>query len=305
MQAQDYTSEAEPLQIQASLINSDLFKALGAKALIGRTIQDDDDKVGAAPVVVLSYGFWQKTFAGDSAILGKSIQLSGIAYTVVGVMPAEFLMPTEVPDIWGSVRVVNPVAAQFRGVHFLRTYIRLKPGVSVSQAMAEMDGIDQWLSQQYPEDNKNRHTVLLSLHERVVSNTRSALWILLGAVALVLLIACANFANLLLARAAARRQEIIIRSALGAGRWRLIRQMLTESTVLSILGGAGGLVLAMWGVDLLVALKPPNLPRLASIGIDGWVLAFTVGVSILTGVLFGLLPALSATRLEAGEALKE
>jgi len=305
MQAQDYTSEAEPLQIQASLINSDLFKALGAKALIGRTIQDDDDKVGAAPVVVLSYGFWQKTFAGDSAILGKSIQLSGKAYTVVGVMPAEFLMPTEVPDIWGSVRVVNPVAAQFRGVHFLRTCIRLKPGVSVSQAMAEMDGIDQWLSQQYPEDNKNRHTVLLSLHERVVSNTRSALWILLGAVALVLLIACANFANLLLARAAARRQEIIIRSALGAGRWRLIRQMLTESTLLSLLGGVGGLILANWGVDLLIALKPANLPRLSTIGIDGYVLAFTLGLSVLTGLVFGLLPAVSASRLDVNESLKE
>ena len=305
MQPQDYIGDGEPLQLQASLINADLFKALGAQAAIGRTISDEDDRFGADPVVVLAHGFWQRTFGGDPNILGRSIQLSGKAYTVVGVMPADFIMPTETPDVWGSVRVVNPIAAQFRGVHFLRTYIRLKPGVTLSQAAAEMEGIDQWLAQQYPEENKGRRTILLSLHERIVANSRSALLILLGAVALVLLIACANFANLLLARAAGRRQEIVIRAALGAGRWRLIRQMLTESTLLSVLGGAGGLLLAKWGVDLLTALKPANLPRLSSIGIDGWVLAFTLGVSILTGIVFGLLPAMSASKLDVNDALKE
>ncbi len=305
MQPQDYTGDGEPLQVQASLINADLFKALGAKAAIGRTISDEEDRFGADPAVVLAHGFWQRTFGGDANIIGKTIQLSGKTYTVIGVMPADFIMPTEVPDVWASVRVVNPIAAQFRGVHFLRTYIRLKPGVSLSQALGEMEGIDQWLSQQYPEENKGRRTVLLSLHERVVANTRSALLILLGAVGLVLLIACANFANLLLARAAGRRREIVIRAALGAGRWRLIRQMLTESTLLSVLGGAGGLLLATWGVDLLTALKPANLPRLSSIGIDVWVLAFTLGVSILTGIVFGLVPALSASKLDVNEALKE
>jgi putative ABC transport system permease protein len=305
MQAQDYTGEGEPLQVQAALINADLFKALGAKAVIGRTISDEEDRFGADPVVLLAHGFWQRNFGGDANIVGKTIQLSGKTYTVIGVMPADFIMPTETPDVWASVRVVNPIAAQFRGVHFLRTYIRLKPGVSLSQALSEMEGIDQWLARQYPEENKGRRTVLLSLHERVVANTRSALLILLGAVGLVLLIACANFANLLLARAAGRRQEIVIRAALGAGRWRLIRQMLTESTMLAVLGGAGGLLLAKWGVDLLTALKPANLPRLSSIGIDGWVLAFTLGVSILTGIVFGLVPALSASKLDVNEALKE
>ncbi|HZM87702.1 MAG TPA: ABC transporter permease [Blastocatellia bacterium] len=305
MQPQDYIGDIEPLQVQASLINADLFKALGAKAAIGRTISDEDDRFGADPVVVLAHGFWQRTFGGDPNIIGRSIQLSGKAYTVVGVMPVDFIMPTETPDVWASVRVVNPIAAQFRGVHFLRTYIRLKPGVSLSQAIGEMEGIDQWLAEQYPEDNKGRHTILLSLHDRIVANTRSALLILLGAVGLVLLIACANFANLLLARAAGRRQEVVIRAALGAGRWRLIRQMLTESTLLAVLGGAGGLLLAKWGVDLLTALQPANLPRLSSIGIDGWVLGFTLGVSLLTGLVFGLIPALSASKLDVNEALKE
>lgn len=305
MQSLDYTGEAEPLQVQASLCNADLFKALGAQAAIGRVISDEEDRYGGAPVVVLSHGFWQRHFGGDTNVIGKSVQISGNSYTVIGVMPADFVMPTEVPDLWASVRVVNPVAARFRGVHFLRNYLRLAPGVTLAQAQSEMDRIDAWLAENYPEENKNRHTVLLSLHDRVVANSRSALLILFGAVGLVLLIACANFANLLLARAAARRQELVIRAALGAGRGRLIRQMLTESTVLSMVGGAGGLVLAMWGVDVLTALKPANLPRLSSIGIDGWVLAFTLAVSILTGVVFGLVPAINATRLEAGEALKE
>ena len=305
MQAQDYTGEGEPLQVQAALCNADLFKALGVKPAVGRTISDEEDRFGADPVVVLAHSFWQRTFGGDGNIIGRTMQLSGKTYTVIGVMPADFVMPTEEPDLWASVRVVNPIAAQFRGVHFLRTYLRLKPGVSLNQALGEMEGIDQWLAQQYPEDNKGRHTVLLSLYDRVVANTRPSLLILFGAVGLVLLIACANFANLLLARAAGRRQEIVIRSALGASRGRLIRQMLTESTLLAVLGGAAGLLLAKWGIDLLTALKPTNLPHLSSVGIDEWVLAFTLGVSILTGVLFGLVPALGASRLDVNEELKE
>src|SRR4030095_250949 len=145
-----------------------------AKAQIGRVISDEEDRFGGEPVVVLAHSFWQRTFGGDPNIVGRTIQLSGKGYTVIGVMPAEFIMPTEVPDVWASVRVVNPIAAQFRGVHFLRTYIRLKPGVTLSQAASEMEGIDQWLAEQYPEDNKGRRTILLSLHDRIVANTRSA-----------------------------------------------------------------------------------------------------------------------------------
>ena len=304
-QALDYTGEGEPLQVQAALINADWFKALGARAALGRTISDEEDRFGGDPVVVLSHGFWQRQFGGDPSILGKPIQLSGHSYVAIGVMPAGFVMPSETPDLWAAARVVNPIALNFRGVHFLRTYLKLKPGVSLSQAQAEMESTDRWLAEKEPAENKGRHTVLLSIQERLVGNSRPALLILFGAVALVLLVACANFANLLLTRAAARHQEIVIRAALGAGRARLVRQMLTESTLLSVLGGAGGLLLAVWGIDLLTAFRPANLPLVSSIRIDGWVLAFTVVVSILTGVIFGLLPALNASKLDVNEALKE
>jgi putative ABC transport system permease protein len=305
MQGQDFTGEAEPLQVQAALVNADLFKALGAKAAIGRTISEEEDRIGGEPVVVLSHAFWQRHFGGEPDVIGKTMPLSGNNYTIIGVMPQDFTMPRESADIWASVRVANPIAAQVRGVHFLRTYFRLRPGVSIAQAHSEMEAIDRWLEQQYPEENKNRRTTLIPLHERIVGSTRPALLILFGAVALVLLIACANFANLLLARAAARHQEIVIRAALGAGRRRLVRQMVTESVLLSVLGGAVGLVLATWGIDLLIALEPANLPRLSAIGIDLWVLAFTFGISVLTGILFGLAPAMSASHLNVNEALKE
>jgi putative ABC transport system permease protein len=305
MQALDYSGESEPVQVQAALCNYDLFKALGARPALGRTISESEDRFGGDPVVVLSHAFWQRHFGGDQNLLGNAITLSGNSYTIIGIMPADFTMPREDPDIWASVRVANPIAAQFRGVHFLRTYFRLKQGVSLPQAQAEMEGIDQSLEQQYPEENKDRHRSIASLHERVVGNTRPVLLALFGAVGLVFLIACANFANLLLARAASRQQEIVIRAALGAGRGRLIRQMLTESVLLAVLGGACGLVLAMWGIDLLVSLKPANLPRLSAIAIDLRVLAFTLGISVLTGIIFGLVPALSASKLNLNEALKE
>lgn len=305
LQSLDFTGEAEPVQVQAALCNEDLFDALGVKAAIGRTISADEARFGGERVAVLSHAFWRRRFAGDSGVIGKTIPLSGNSYTVIGVMPPDFTLPQQAPDLWASVRVVNPLAAKFRGVHFLRTFLKLKQGTTIDQARAEMESIDRWLSEKEPAENKDRRTIFIPLHERVVGSTRTALFVLLGAVALVLLIACANFANLLLARAASREQEFVVRAALGAGRGRLVRQMLTESVLLSMIGGAVGLLLAKWGIDLLIALKPANLPRLAEIGIDMRVLAFTLSVSVATGLVFGLLPSLSATRLNLIEALKE
>jgi len=305
MQAQDYTGAAEPLQVQVAMVNSDLFGALGVQPMMGRTISDEQDRYGGERVVVLTHGFWQSHFAADPAIVGRAIPLSGNSYTIIGVMPPEFSMPRETPDILASLRVVNPIAARERGVHFLRTYLRLKPGITLEQAQGDLQPIDQWLAEQYPEHNRDRHTTLVSLHERVVGNTRPALLILFGSVGLVLLIACANFANLLLANAASRQQELMIRQAVGASRVRLIRQFLTESVLISLLGGAAGSILAMWGIGLLVSLKPANLPRLSSVAMDASVFAFATAVSLLTGIVFGLMPALSAARVDLNEALKE
>ena len=305
VQALDYTGEAEPIQVQAGLCNADLFDLLGARPLLGRVISPAEDARGGERVVVLSYAFWQRHFGGEASVLGKSMPLSGNSYTVIGVLPADFHMPREQADLWASVRVANPVAAQFRGVHFLRTYLRLKAGATINDAQAEMAAIDQRLAEAYPEENKDRHRVLIPLHEYLVGDIRLPLLILFGAVGFVLLIACTNFANLLLARAASRQREMVIRAALGARRWRLIRQMVVESVLLAVMGGAFGTVLAMWGVDLLVALRPANLPRLAAIGIDGRVLIFTLSLSLLTGIVFGLMPAWSAAKANVSEALKE
>ncbi|HEX8161817.1 MAG TPA: ABC transporter permease [Pyrinomonadaceae bacterium] len=305
MRPLDYTGEAEPLQVHASLVNADFFRALGVPAEIGRAITPAEDSYGGERVVVLSHDFWQRHFGGDPRVVGRAIPLSGNSYTVVGVMPPQLSALGADLDLWAALRVVDPLAAKFRGVHFLRTYLRLKPGVTIGQAQAELDAIDRQLEQQYPEENKGRRRRLVSLHEYVVGDTRPALLVLFGAVGLVLLIAAANFSNLLLARATARRSELAVRAALGAGRARLARQLVTESVLLATLGGVGGLILASWGVDLLTALKPESLPLAGSVRIDVWVLAFAFGVALLTGVLFGLIPALGASRFDVNAALKE
>jgi len=300
-----YTAGAEPLQIQVGQVSGGYFETLGVNPARGRYITADDDKNGGPFVVVLSHALWQRQFAGDQNIVGKTIPLSGNSYTVIGVMPAGFKSPRENSEAWTPVHVSNPVAANFRGVHFLRTYGRLAPGVTLPQASAEMRLIDEQLAKQYPADNKNRSTTLIGLQERIVGDSRNALLILFAAVALVLLIACANFANLLLARGAERGREIVIRTALGAGRWRIVRQLLTESILIAILGGALGVLFAWWGTNLLISLKPQNLPRLDEIGVDLRVFGFTLGVSLLTGVIFGLLPAWSASRAAVSAGLKE
>ncbi len=305
MQPLAYTGGSEPIQFQVGQVTGGFFETLGVRPERGRFITKEDDKNGAPFVVMLSHSLWAKQFNGDEQIIGKAIPLSGDMYTVIGVMPATFVTPRDSTEAWTPVHVSNPVAANFRGVHFLKTYGRLAPGVTIEQARAEMQIVDQNLAAQYPAENKNRNTVLFALHERIVGETRRSLIILFAAVGFVLLIACANFANLLLARAAERQREFVIRGALGAGRWRLMRQLLIESLLLSLAGGAAAVVLAFWGTSLLVSFKPENLPRLTEIGVDGSVLAFTLGISILTGLIFGLVPAWAASRGRVGDALKE
>ncbi len=305
MQPLAYTGGNEPVQFQIGQVTGGFFETLGVRPERGRFITSEDDKNGAPYVVVLSHDLWVKQFNRDEQILGKTIPLSGDVYTIIGVMPANFVTPRIETEAWTPVHVSNPVAANFRGVHFLRTYGRLAPGVTIEQARAEMQVVDQNLAAQYPAENKNRSTVLFPLLERIVGETRRSLYILFAAVSFVLLIACANFANLLLARAAERQREFVIRGALGAGRWRLMRQLLTESLLLSLAGGAAAVLLAFWGTNLLVSFKPDNLPRLSEINVDGRVLGFTLGVSILTGLIFGLVPAWAASRGRAGDALKE
>jgi putative ABC transport system permease protein len=300
----DYTGGQEPVQIITGQVTSGYFKTLGVEPLLGRAISTEDRQGGEA-VLVLSHELWQGLFGGDPAIIGKELPLSGKLYTVIGVMPKGFVSPRETVEAFAPVNVANPLAAAYRGVHFLRTYGKLSPGVSLQQAQSEMQAIDQQFAAEYPEENKTRQTLLLPLQERMVGNLRTPLLIIFGAVGLVLLIACANFANLLLARAAEREREMVIRSALGANRLRIIRQLLTESVMLAICGGGLGLVLAMWGIDLLVALKPQELPRLNEIRIDPTTLLFTLGVSIATGLVFGLMPAWSISRSNVNDALKE
>lgn len=303
--ALDYTGGGEPVQAMSGLVTADFFGLLGARAQLGRLIAPEENRFGAERLVVLGHRFWQSQFGGDPGVVGRAIDLSGESYTIVGVMSESFRPPRETPDLFVSLPVGYPVAARERGVHFLRTYARLKSGVTIAQAQAEMAVIDGQLAEAHPALNRMRQTVLFPLQDRLVSASRDALWILFGAVGCVLLVACANFANLLLARAASREQELTIRAALGAGRARIMRQLLTESVTIALLGGAAGLVLALWGLDLLVALKPQNLPRLDEISIDGRVLAFTFAVAIATGLIFGLIPAWQSTRMDVTGDLKE
>ena len=305
IEAMDYTGGPEPLQVRAAYVNAGLLETLGVPPMLGRIIAPDEDVKGGPRNVVVSYHFWLDFLGGDPHALGKTVPLNGSNYTLIGVMPAGFALPSEHADVFASLWVAYPEAAPYRGVHFMHTYWRLKPGVTLSQAQADMSVIDLRLAEQYPDNERDRQTLLVPLHQWLTGDVRPALLVLFGAVGLVLLIACANFAGLLMARAVARRQEFVIRAALGAGKSRLIRQVLVESAILAIIGGATGLLLAKWGTSFLVSLKPVELERFNGIQMDANVFLFVFGVSALTGALFGLMPALSCARADVAESLKE
>ena len=301
----DYIGGPEPVQVRGAYVNAGFLETLGVAPMLGRIISAEEDVKGGPRVVDVSYSFWQSFLASDPQVLGKTVTVSGYDYTVIGVMPPDFVLPRERADIFMSLWVAYPSAAAERDVHFMHSYWRLKPGATLAQARAEMSAVDRRLSEQYPETERDRQRIFLPLRELITGDVRPALLILFGAVGFVLLIACANFAGLLVARAVARRQELVIRTALGAGRIRLIRQALTESAVLALLGGFAGLLLARWGTAVLLSLKPPALARFTHIPIDAHVLAFALGVSLLTGIVFGAAPAWSVARADVAESIKE
>ncbi len=302
---------AQPQRIEIIRTSSSLLPLLGARPLFGRVLLPEDDKPGKQPVAVLTHELWQRLFSADPQIVGRAINLNGNQFTVVGILQPEFLLNHEVmPTVAGIEKAelllslaLPTNGQQDRGSENFNIMARLKPGVSPRQAQADIDLI----AARIREVDKRDRTFTISvvpLQEQVVGNVKRALLVLLGSVALVLLIACANVANLLLSRATGRQKEIAIRTALGAGGSRLVRQLLTESVLLGVLGGIAGIAIAMWSLYVVRTIKPGNIPRLEAITLDGGVLAFTFGISILTGVLFGLAPALRAASVDLNSALK-
>jgi len=299
------TGRDAPEPLVVATVSHDMFALLGTAPVLGRSFLPEEDQPNAPNVVVLSHELWQSRFNSDQAIVGKSISLNQDAYSVIGVMPAGFRFPI-IPNaqLWRTLQPgLNPSCK--RGCLVLRAIGRLKPEASVEKAQADVSTIAARLATQYPDSNSKVGATLVPLHEQLVGNIKRPLLLLLGAVGFVLLIACANVANLLLARGATREREMALRSALGASRGRVIRQLLTESAVLASAGAAAGLVLAFWLLRLLLSLSPPGTPGLEKIGIDIYVLGFTILAAALTGVLFGLVPALQLSKADLNHSLKD
>jgi putative ABC transport system permease protein len=299
----NFTASDQPEAIQGAGVSPDFFSALRSQPLLGRTFLPEEDQPGRGHVVILSHAIWKSHFAGNRNVIGQNIIFDNETYTVVGVMGPNFRFP-DWAKVWTPMAWTD-AQRQVRGEHHFLVIARLKSGVPLLQAQAEMNTISSRLEQQYPADDKGWGAILVTLREQIVGDVRPALLVLLGAVAFVLLIACANVANLTLAKTFARRKEIAIRAALGASRGRILQQVLAESVLLALAGGAMGLLFARAGTSLITNFLAGSLPRSAEIGLDGWVLIFTLGVSLLTGIAAGLVPALRLTKSDVNEALKQ
>ncbi len=297
------TGDGEPEHVTGFWVSASFFDLLGVRPILGRAFQESEDKPGKEDLALISHSLWLRHFGADPNVCGKTITLDSRKTTIIGVMPGGFHFLEDV-DLWLPLQL-NPVIPRGRAVRFLTVVGHLAPGASFDQAGTEVATITRQLEQQYPEINTGLGGNVVSLHKEITGKVRPALLVLFGVVGFVLLIACANLANLLVARAAAREKEIAVRTALGASRLRLIRQFLTESVTLSLVGGAAGLLLSLWGVSLLRALSPKNLPRLDEIVIDSQVLGFTLIISLLTGIIFGLAPAMQFSKSSLTESLKE
>ncbi len=300
----DLTGAGEPERLEGARVSASLFNLLGAEPALGRVFAPDEDRPGAPCAVILSHALWQRRFGSDPSMVGRTERLNGENCAVIGVMPRGFAFPSAEPQLWTPL-ALSAEQWSGRGSHYLQVVARLKSGVSVAQAQSDLDGIAARLQQQFPQANSGVGVNVVPLHEQIVGNVRPALLVLFGAVSAVLLIACANIANLLLARISGRRREMALRAALGASRSRILLQLLVESEVVAIAGGAVGVFLAYFGVNTFQALSPESFSRLAEIELDFSTLAFAFGVTLLTGFVSGLAPGLQFSRANLQDALKE